>query len=93
MDSGKKCGFCPTDETLGCAGLDVRRFCELIDPACTQYDPGYREVIVTATRRALADMNLLDEWRREPVDEGAGTLVIPTDCCGGHILPDELGDD
>ena len=93
MDHEKKCGFCPNDETLHCAGLDVRRFCELIDPACPQYDPGYREVIVNATRGAQADTDLFHERRREPVDPGASTILIPAGCCGGHILPDESGDD
>ena len=30
------------------------RFCELIDPTCPQYDPGYRSVIVSESRRVAS---------------------------------------
>ena len=49
-DNGQRCIHCPTPENLRCGGLDVRRFCELIDPSCPQYDSGYREVIVREAR-------------------------------------------
>ena len=46
------CLRCPiADPTVRCRGLDVPRFCELIDPACPQYDPGYIAVIEDQTYR------------------------------------------
>ena len=45
------CIRCPVPKGTLSAGLEVRRFCELLDPWCSQYDPGYREVIFQASRR------------------------------------------
>jgi hypothetical protein len=36
---------------LRCRGLDVRRFCELLDPSCPQYDPSYVGVILRQSGR------------------------------------------
>lgn len=41
-----RCGRCPVaDPAVRCRGLDVPRYCELIDPVCEQYDPAYVGVI------------------------------------------------
>jgi hypothetical protein len=91
-DQGQSCIHCPTPENFRCAGLDVRRFCELIDPACRQYDSRYRDVIVRETRRAGEDATT-----RLPAHDHSGlsksiierqeTIAIHLDCCGGSVLP------
>ena len=46
-----RCPRCPVDPAVRCRGQDVRRFCELIDPADPQYNPGYRAVILAESAR------------------------------------------
>jgi hypothetical protein len=87
-----RCIHCPAPERVRCAGLDVRRYCELIDPSCPQYDSGYLEVIVREARRSWEDTDSRLASQRHPrmdkstidVDE---TIVIPADCCGGGVPP------
>ena len=90
MDGDHRCIACPTPENLRCAGLDVRRFCELIDPACTQFNPGYRDVIVQEARRGEAEQNGRLGLNPRPVSVrssigGGGAVAPPADCCGGAI--------
>jgi hypothetical protein len=40
------CPRCPVSPTARCRGLDVRRLCDLIDPACPSYDLRYVAVIL-----------------------------------------------
>jgi hypothetical protein len=87
-----RCIYCPTPEGLHCAGLDVRRFCELIDPSCPRYNAGYRDVIVREARAPGDDTaarlaSYHQTGARRPIVEGAETIVIPTDCCGGGMPP------
>jgi hypothetical protein len=82
-----RCIHCPTPENLRCAGLDVRRFCELIDPSCPQYDPRYREAIVREGRSAGDDIITLLDLHRHPIDERVRTTARPIDCCGGGVPP------
>jgi hypothetical protein len=87
-DNGQNCIHCPTPESVRCAGLDVRRFCELIDPSCPQYDSRYRDVIVQEARYALTVKDTLPGLNPHPasgsrsVDAG-GTIGVAADCCGG----------
>jgi hypothetical protein len=83
----QRCIHCPTPENLHCAGLDVRRFCELIDPSCLRYDPGYLAVIVNETRRDATFRNALLRSHQDAIERGGGTIVIPVDCCGGGLAP------
>jgi hypothetical protein len=46
-----RCIRCPTPPEIRCRGLDVRRFCELIDPSGSGYDPGYERVILSESHR------------------------------------------
>ena len=92
MDHGQKCIRCPTSENLRCAGLDVRRYCELIDPSFPQYDPGYLQVIVREARRAWenADGRLAPDHHPgfgKPIIEGDEAVAIAPDCCGGGLPP------
>ena len=49
------CPRCPiADQSVRCQGLDVLRFCALIDPSCGQYDPGYLRVIEYVSYRIHA---------------------------------------
>jgi hypothetical protein len=87
-----RCIHCPTPENLPCAGRDIRRFCELIDPSCPQYDAGYRNVIVGEVRRAEAERTtrLLPYQNpafSKPIIERGETTVIALDCCGGGLPP------
>ena len=36
----------PLPVDFPCRGLDVPRFCQLLDPSCPQHDPRYAEVII-----------------------------------------------
>jgi hypothetical protein len=87
-----RCIHCPTPENLRCAGLDVRRFCELIDPSCPQYDSRYLDLIVRETHRWEKDnaTRLTSSHRPDfskPIIKGGETIVIPLDCCGGGVPP------
>ena len=88
MDNGQRCIHCPTPESVRCAALNVRRFCELIDPSCPQYDSRYRDVIVQEARRAMTVKDEFPGLNPRPADgsrsEDAGdTIAIGADCCGG----------
>ncbi len=87
-----RCSQCPTPENLRCAGLDVRRFCELIDPSCPQYDSRYVDVIVHEARRAEEHTGMQFRSYHQPdfsksnID-GGEMIAIPFDCCGGGVRP------
>ncbi len=95
-----RCIHCPTPENTRCAGLDVRRYCALIDPKCAHFSPGYREVIVheSLLRRDEFSTRLADDRQMEiraPISDEAERIAISTDCCGGAIPPgifDDIGD-
>ncbi len=67
-DYTMKCNRCPVAGEF-CQGLHVRRFCELIDPSCPQYDARYRQLIIQETKRAR--------------DAGLVVTVRSGGCCGG----------
>jgi len=52
-----RCPRCPlpAEDPTRCRGEDVRRFCELIDPSCPAYDPGYVGVILAESRRLASE--------------------------------------
>jgi hypothetical protein len=79
----------------------VRRFCELIDPSCPQYDSRYRDVIVQEAQHAMTvkdafpGLNLQFASGSRNVDAG-GTIAVVADCCGGPppgIFDDPAFDD
>ncbi len=77
-----RCPHCPVTEGTQCRGLVVTRFCELIDPECDRYDPGYRDVIV----RASSELPPRDPYVMGSLDAAANqTPQVPTrrGCCGG----------
>ena len=87
-----RCIHCPTPENLRCAGLDVRRFCELIDPSCPQYDAGYLDVIVSEVApgrggycRATHIVSPAGPWQAD--HRRRGNDRDPADCCGGGVPP------
>jgi len=55
MTPPARCPRCPVPPAVRCRGLDVRRFCELIDPSCPQFDPGYLDVILSESYRTDAE--------------------------------------
>jgi hypothetical protein len=70
----------------------VRRFCELIDPSCPQYNSGYRDVIVREARREIADTDAsLQSNPRlasgRPIVDSRGAIAVVADCCGGGMPP------
>jgi hypothetical protein len=87
----ESCVRCPVAEEISCAGFLVPRFCELIDPSCPQYDPGYLQVIVRESRplRPSDDPSPASE---SDVKSAAPNLPpsnrhAPVDCCGGGMAP------
>jgi hypothetical protein len=87
----QRCILCPCPENLRCSGLDVRRFCELIDPTCPQFNPAYRGVIVQASRQARAETHAVAASSSYPTilgstRRGEGPTAILGDCCGGAAL-------
>jgi hypothetical protein len=76
---GGKCTRCPTPDAIACRGVDVRRFCELLDPACPQFNPGYVDVIMRESYRASQDM--------PPPPSHATGRGSPGACCGGNVPP------
>ena len=85
-----RCIYCPTQENLHCSGLDVRRFCELIDPSCPQYDSRYLDVIVreaqsTVEHTASRVRSYHQPEFSKPILEGGETIGRSLDCCGGAL--------
>lgn len=78
------CEFCPSPEGERCIGLSVRRFCELIDPSCPEYNPGYRDVIVSEGIRARATNAAVEPETDDLLAGPPG--VLAGDCCGGARL-------
>jgi hypothetical protein len=85
------CVRCPVADETSCAGILVPRFCELIDPSCPQYDPGYLQVIV----RESGQPRPSDDPSAAPEpDAKSATPYLPpsihsapVDCCGGGMAP------
>jgi hypothetical protein len=86
-----RCIHCSTPENLRCAGLDVRRFCELIDPSCPQYDPRYLEVIVNESLQAAGDkprrLTANHDGAHGRIMVSGGPNAMLADCCGGGVPP------
>jgi hypothetical protein len=87
----QRCIACPCPDDLRCSGLDVRRFCELIDPTCPQFIPAYRGVIVQESRLASAATDSPAAPNSYPAFSGStrrgeGATAILGDCCGGGAL-------
>ena len=92
-----RCIHCPTPESYRCPGLDVRRFCELIDPACPQYDACYIEVIVKDACRPSPNTNAMLRpghpiTQSTPVAAGGELTGISADCCGANMPPGVFDD-
>jgi hypothetical protein len=41
----RRCESCPCDPGVACRGLQLRRFCELMDPGHPDHEPKYAGVI------------------------------------------------
>jgi hypothetical protein len=87
----QRCIACPCPDNLHCSGLDVRRFCELIDPTCPQFNLAYRGVIVQESRSAAAATGLPAAPNSYPAfprstRRGDSATAILGDCCGGGAL-------
>jgi hypothetical protein len=74
-----RCSICPAPADVICAGLDVRRYCQLLDASCPEHDPRYAQVIVRESRRAQTHP-------QTPSVPGPG-VVIPSACCTGSLPP------
>jgi hypothetical protein len=79
-------------ELVTCAGITLRRLCDLIDPDCPQFSPSYRELIVRESQRppefAAARLEP-SEPASTGNDSNPGAQAIASffDCCGGGIPP------
>jgi hypothetical protein len=49
-----RCTHCPVDPPSPCAGLEVRRLCELIDPAHAAYNPDYIPLLQKMSADSIA---------------------------------------
>jgi hypothetical protein len=49
-----RCAHCPVDRASPCAGLEVRRFCELIDPAYAAFNPNYCSLLQQLSAESIA---------------------------------------
>ena len=81
-----RCARCPVSADVHCRGLDVRRYCKLIDPAHAKYDSRYVDVILRRSRQpadpipAATSLHLLERMKAcqfRSVDPGCG-------CSGGR---------
>ncbi len=66
----------------------MQRFCELIDPTCPDFDPGYLGVIAGQTRAVEEATDVLvasydSAAAHEPIFHNTETIGFSTDCCGG----------
>lgn len=92
LDRDQRCVRCPAPQDARCPGRDVRRFCELIDPACPQYEPGYLDVIVRQSSRPGddADVRLAGSYARDPgrlTEVRVEGLTVTANCCPGAVPP------
>jgi hypothetical protein len=74
---GERCARCPVGGLARCAGLNVRRYCELLDPAHKRHDARYSFVVVSESER-IAGVP-------PPEPAPAGAALEP--CCGGVAYP------
>lgn len=49
-DDGARCRRCPLAPDAPCAGVDIRRLCQLVDPEHPDHDPAYKAVLTTTDR-------------------------------------------
>ena len=73
MSDADRCQRCPTPADVRCVGLDVRRYCELLDPSCPEHDPRYAAVVVDRS----------NEPEPPPVDllTAGITIAVVAGCC------------
>lgn len=72
-----RCAYCQIDPSLRCPGEDVRRFCELVDPAHHDFQPAYHR-----TLRAIAEGTAGGPF----VPAAAAEIVTDgTPCCGDNV--------
>jgi Family of unknown function (DUF6171) len=57
MTNHEHCALCPIKHGEYCRGEQVKRFCELIDPACPKHDPGYALTVIETTAKWVARRN------------------------------------
>jgi hypothetical protein len=70
-----KCPNCPVDAELVCPGVDVLRFCQLIDPNHRDHQPAYRGTVMALAASTAAG----------PFEPAAlADMADDTEpCCGG----------
>ena len=70
-----KCPNCPVDGDY-CRGLEVRRFCELLDPSNPAHRPTYRGVVLYHTA--------LHSGQEPPQSDPTRPATLASGpCCGG----------
>ncbi len=74
VSAAERCARCPVDDAR-CIGLDVRRYCELLDPACAKHDAQYAGVVLAESRR-IAEAPALGAI-------ALGMAAAYRSCCGG----------
>jgi hypothetical protein len=91
VKKAERCVRCPVDDKTSCAAFLVPRFCELIDPSCPQYEPGYLHVIVSESRplRPADNASTARELKAKSATDFIPPLDrhAPGDCCGGGMVP------
>ncbi len=80
VSPAERCAHCPTDPALRCRGLDVRRYCALLDLAHERHDARYADVV----HRESARIALRPSSGPAPI--GASAAQAAGDCnCGGVL--------
>jgi hypothetical protein len=75
-----RCPHCPADPSRACPGDDVKRFCELTDPAHADYRPAYLDTV----RGLAAGEFQAPAGANDPVAGGIAAQEIGprSSCCG-----------
>jgi hypothetical protein len=88
-----QCPNCPIFRDIPCAGLRVRRYCQLLDPANPKHDARYGRIVIERSERDAG----LPVPKPAPAitptpDHPGGMREVhqPKRCCGGAV-PDPYG--
>jgi hypothetical protein len=83
MTGTDRCLRCPVPAATPCRGLTVRRFCELINPSCDRFDPGYVDVILAESHRMASNWPPAVARLDAAYAAAGGPGQQPGGCCGG----------
>jgi hypothetical protein len=81
-DGTVRCPHCPIPEGLACRGINVRRFCELLNPQSRHYNAAYTDVLWKETNRLASKSTVLPQSQLASSTSPAFIFRGGT-CCGG----------